>query len=333
MQEQIPVTILMATFNGGSYLVEQLESILQQTHENWKLVIRDDHSTDDTLKIIKTYSEKDPRICNIDYGTAGGSACKNFAELVSWALKHTNSYILFSDQDDIWKSDKIEQSLKAVLQLENEYGKELPVLCYTRFQFINADGEQLPQKLSLPGSLELRVLLNENHAWGCTMILNQAALKTISPVPFDAVNHDYWIALVITALGKTRLIPEELILYRQHAANVSGNVDNMSFSARFRRYFLNRSVMLIPLRANLLLIRTFYQRYQNQLSADQKRMVSAFLKAYQISFWKLTGTLFKYHIFKIGLAKNAAYLYTLFLLRSKVVESSKLTDNHESSLR
>lgn len=333
MKEQIQVTILMATFNGASYLVEQLESILQQTHKNWRLVIRDDHSTDDTLKIIKSYTEKDSRVCSIDYGTAHGSACKNFAELVAWALENTSTYILFSDQDDIWKSDKIAQSLKAICKLENEYGKELPALCYTRFQFINAAGEPLPQKLSLPESLELRVMLNENHAWGCTMILNQAALKIIAPVPMDAVNHDYWIALVIAALGKTRLISEELIQYRQHADNVSGNVDNMSFSGRFSRYFLNRSAMLIPLRANLMLIDAFYHRYEDKLSADQQRMAGAFLKAYQLSFWKLTCTLFKYNIFKIGLAKNAAYLYTLFLLRSKVIESSKLTHTHESSLR
>ena len=323
MQDQQEVTILMATYNGAAYLSEQLESIIKQNYENWKLVIRDDGSTDQTLKIIAEYQKKDPRIHIIEYGFMHGSACKNFSELVNWALSNSNGYIMFADQDDHWKSNKISRSVEEMTKMENISGKDRPMLCYSGFQFINENGTELPQRLELPHSLELRVLLNENHAWGCTMIFNQAALHAIAPIPAKAVNHDYWVALVAVALGKTKLIAEDLILYRQHTHNVSGNVDNMSFAKRFNRYVVNPVYMLDALKANLLTVQLFYLTYKGSLKSADNDMLRDFLAAYQSGVGQLFRTIFRYRIFKLGAAKNIIYLYTLFLLRRKVITGIK----------
>jgi glycosyltransferase involved in cell wall biosynthesis len=324
MENQEQVTILMATYNGAAYLAQQLDSILSQTYSNWKLVIRDDGSTDQTLAIITSYLKNDERISLVYYGENRGSACTNFSQLSDWALANEAGIVMFADQDDIWKNDKVAVSVASLLAMQEEYGAATPLLCYSTFQFINEKNEPLPQKLALPSSLELRVLLNENHAWGCTMILNQAALKAISPIPATAVNHDYWIALVISALGKTKLINQDLILYRQHTSNVSGNVDNMSFAKRFNRYIADQSYMTAPLTANLNTIALFYARYKDQLTVNDKAMVSAFISGYQKGFFPLLSTLFKYKIFKLGTAKNAAYFYTLFLLRKNVIAQANL---------
>jgi glycosyltransferase involved in cell wall biosynthesis len=323
MIDQPEVTILMATYNGASYLKEQLDSILDQDYIKWKLVIRDDGSTDDTLAIIQTYIAKDSRISGINYGNIHGSACGNFAQLVSWAIENPADYYMFADQDDIWRKNKVTVSVQEIRKQEEKYGKEIPQLCYSTFQFIDDRGTQLPQRLYLPAELELRILLNENHAWGCTMIINHSALQTISPIPLNAVNHDYWIALVIVALGKTRLIDQDLILYRQHTQNVSGSVDNMTLASRFKRYIRNSSYMLAALTANLTTVRIFFMRYKSQLKPGDYHMVDSFITAYESGNLKLIYTLFKYKIFKIGIAKNAVYLYTLFLLRRKVVSHIK----------
>ena len=324
MEIQEQVTILMATYNGAAYLAQQLDSILSQTYNNWKLVIRDDGSTDQTVAIITSYIKSDERISMVCFGENLGSACTNFSQLSDWAIANGAGTVMFADQDDIWKNNKIEVSLTELSALQTKHGADIPLMCYSTFQFINEKGEELPQKLALPPSLELRVLLNENHAWGCTMILNQAALKAVSPIPATAVNHDYWIALVISALGKTKLIDQDLILYRQHTNNVSGNVDNMSFAKRFNRYIKNQSYMAGPLTANLNTVALFYARYKDRLKANDQQMVGAFISGYQKGFIPLIAALFKYRIFKLGTAKNAVYLYTLFLLRKKVLDLANL---------
>jgi len=323
MKGQKEVIILMATYNGETYLPEQLESILKQDYYNWKLVIRDDGSIDQTLKIITDYQKKDSRIHIIEYGFMHGSACKNFSELVSWALANSSGYLMFADQDDHWKTNKVTRSVEEMAKLEITSGKEVPLLCYSGFQFIDSAGNELPQRLELPHSLELRVLLNENHAWGCTMIFNQATLHAIAPIPAKAVNHDYWIALVIAALGRTELIAEDLILYRQHVQNVSGNVDNMSFGKRFNRYVINPVYMLDALKSNLITVKLFYSTYKNSLKTADEEMLREFLAAYQSNVIHLFRTIFRYRIFKLGIAKNVVYLYTLFLLRRKVIMGIK----------
>ncbi|CAM4109161.1 Glycosyl transferase family 2 [Pedobacter westerhofensis] len=332
MQLETEVMILMATYNGEAYLALQLDSIIAQNYQNWKLVIRDDGSTDGTPHIIDAYAKNDARISRITSGNIHGSAISNFSQLVSWASAHPADYYMFSDQDDIWKADKIAVSLHEIQAQEKIYGKLIPQLCYSNFQFIDWQGHPLPQKLYLPPQLQLGVLLNENHAWGCTMIINAAALQVVDPIPLSAVNHDYWIALVVAALGRTKKINHDLILYRQHTQNVSGSVNNMTFASRFKRYVSNRSAMLGALVANLTTIKLFYSRYQKQLNARDSTMIASFIKAYESGYVQLVLTLFKYRIFKLGIGKNAVYLYTLFLLQNKVISQIKQNSQHESTL-
>jgi glycosyltransferase involved in cell wall biosynthesis len=319
MSEAPVLTILMATYNGAEYLERQLESILNQSYPSWELIIRDDQSGDDTLQIINSYLEKDPRIKLIEYGSAHGSACRNFSALFDWAYANDKSYLLFADQDDIWLPHKLERSLAAMIKHENAYPAGFPLLCYSNLSFIDAQDQQIDTRLPLPKELKLEVLINENYAWGCTLILNRAAVQKIKHIPADSVNHDYYVALVVSAFGKNLLIDEDLILYRQHQKNVSGNVDKMSFMSRFNRYFRDTEYMLKPLIDNYRLVQTFFNRYHTKINDQQRVMISDFLDKYQRSFPALFMAMWKHQIFKIGLGKNVVYFYTLYLLRKKVM--------------
>ncbi len=319
MSEAPVLTILMATYNGAEYLERQLESILGQSYPSWELIIRDDQSGDDTLQIINSYLEKDSRIKLINYGSAHGSACRNFSALFDWAYANDKSYLLFADQDDIWLPHKLERSLAAMIKHENAYPADFPLLCYSNLSFIDAHDQQIEARLPLPKELKLEVLINENYAWGCTLILNQAAVQKIKHIPTDAVNHDYYVALVVSAFGKNLLIDEDLILYRQHEKNVSGNVDKMSFMSRFNRYFRDTEYMLKPLIDNYHLVQTFFNQHHTEINDQQRVMISDFLDKYQRSFPALFIAMWKHQIFKIGLGKNVVYFYTLYLLRKKVM--------------
>lgn len=108
MEEQID--ILMATYNGEKYLKEQIESILNQTYKNIRLVISDDCSKDRTRKILKQY-EQDKRI-EVHYHEKNQGYIKNFEYLLKQVK---NDIYMLSDQDDVWLPEKVEKSYKTLI--------------------------------------------------------------------------------------------------------------------------------------------------------------------------------------------------------------------------
>ncbi|WP_443945489.1 glycosyltransferase [Pedobacter sp. AW1-32] len=321
MKENWLLTILMATYNGAQFLEKQLQSICSQTYTHWELIIRDDGSDDETLHIIEHFAQKDKRISRIEYGNLHGTPCRNFSQLFDWAYENQRETILFADQDDIWLPNKLECSLNGLVKNEIILGTKTPILCYSKLSFIDEDDRKIDAEIPLPQTLKLNVLLHENYAWGCTIIINAAAVQKIKHIPTESVNHDYYVALVCAAFGKNVLLNENLILYRQHGKNVSGNVDKMSFTARFQRYLGQSDTMLKPLIANYSLVQTFYERYETDPAFAEKQIVAGFLKKYQSGFLPLALYMLKHKLMKIGIGKNMVYFYTLFLLRKKVVQA------------
>src|SRR5688572_18415960 len=98
------VSVALCTFNGDKYLEQQLLSVLQQTWQPLELIISDDASTDNTINILKTF-EQDSRV-KIYYQENNLGLSANYSFVSS---KTNGHYIAFSDQDDIWKPDKIEK--------------------------------------------------------------------------------------------------------------------------------------------------------------------------------------------------------------------------------
>lgn len=94
----IAVDIALATYNGANFIRQQIESIQKQTYRNWRLIISDDNSSDDTVDIIKDMMSNDSRIYLVGNKRQGG-VIQNF----NYALSQTTSEIvLLCDQDDIW---------------------------------------------------------------------------------------------------------------------------------------------------------------------------------------------------------------------------------------
>lgn len=104
------VDILLATYNGEKYLRQQLDSILNQTYKDFKLIISDDASTDETKSILSEYCSKDDRI-EVYYQKENLGSTRNFEFLLS---KVKSTYYMLSDQDDVWYINKVEKSLKRI---------------------------------------------------------------------------------------------------------------------------------------------------------------------------------------------------------------------------
>lgn len=223
------IDILLATFNGEKYVAEQLESILAQSNTQWQLLIHDDGSTDSTVPIIEDYERRFPdRIRFINDGVVTGAAEANFAHLMSIS---TAPYIMLCDQDDFWEIDKVDTSLESIVQLEHQYGANIPLLIHTDLSVVGDDLHTIHPSFWTYQGLRSRVfqpptslnrLLLQNVVTGCTVMFNRELLKLALPMPRDIVMHDWWIALVASSFGVIHSINQQTIRYRQHNANLLG---------------------------------------------------------------------------------------------------------------
>ena len=234
------VDILLATYNGEKYLRSQLDSILSQTYKNFRLLVSDDCSSDNTRSILEEYKEKDERIILYFQETNQG-VIKNFEFLLN---KVESEYYMFSDQDDIWKQNKIEKSLEKIKQTNSD-------LVYSDLEVVDENLNIIYEsywklkgiysKIKKYNNFESLYL--NNFVTGCTIISKKELIKDVLPLPTTSkyVLHDYWIALVISQNGKIDYIEEPLIKYRQHKNNKVGSKkrsDEIKTLDEIRRLFI-----------------------------------------------------------------------------------------------
>ncbi len=103
------VAILMCTKNGAAFIDDQLKSIVDQTHENWILIVSDDGSNDETVAKLERFAEAHRQKTIIRNGPGRG-VCANFLSLANDPTIDAD-YFAFSDQDDIWNQEKLRRAL------------------------------------------------------------------------------------------------------------------------------------------------------------------------------------------------------------------------------
>ena len=220
MEEKID--ILLATYNGEKYLKEQLDSILNQTYKNIRIIISDDCSKDTTPEILKEYQKKDDRIeLHIQKNNLG--VVKN----IEFLLKQVKSpYYMLADQDDYWLPEKAEKSLEKLKEEKADlvFG-DLEVVdknLNTMYSSFN-DYMLLTRKINkYINSYKVNYLYN--CITGCTVLAKKETIEKIIPLPTNSkrVLHDHWIGLMVALNGKLAYVPEKYIRYRQHGNNEVG---------------------------------------------------------------------------------------------------------------
>lgn len=223
------VDILLATYNGEAFLPEQIESVLAQSFADWRLLVRDDGSTDDTAAIVRQYVSQYPdRILPVEDQDTGLGAAGNFARLMEQSRA---PYVMLCDQDDVWLPDKVERMLAAIRELEADSSTELPLLVFSdltvvdrELKTINPSFWQYMLTDPVAGCLVNR-LMGQNVVTGCASICNRRLVELTLPIPAEALMHDWWMALVAASLGELRCLPEATVLYRQHGKNTLGAKD------------------------------------------------------------------------------------------------------------
>lgn len=213
-EEKTSITILMSTYNGEKYLEDQINSLLSQKNVNLKILVRDDGSTDNTIKILEKYKKEN----KLEWYSNGHlDVQKSFLDLIQKAPK--SDFYAFCDQDDVWEESKLEIAIKHL----KKYNRELPSLYYSSLKLVDKDLNYIGIHKVNSKRTEYTSFVISNNA-GCTMVFNDKLLKYIKKgKPNFILMHDSWLYKVCVSVGGNIYCDENsYILYRQHGNNVVG---------------------------------------------------------------------------------------------------------------
>ena len=225
------ISVCMATYNGAKYIQEQIDSILPQLHPDDELIISDDNSADTTREIVLSYG--DPRIKLLHFlqnKPSGVTKDRFVTNNFFHALSHAKGdYIFLCDQDDIWLPNKITRCLET-LQHADIVTHNCTVIDGHKTLLHDSFFELAHTKKGFwPSFLKMGTHL------GCCMAFRRSVLKTI--LPMTTVPHDTWICLLTELLYTTMLLPEPLVMYRRHSANVSKASQRSTLPVWYRIYY------------------------------------------------------------------------------------------------
>jgi glycosyltransferase involved in cell wall biosynthesis len=234
------VTVVLATYNGGRFLPEQLESLAAQSCRPNRLVLRDDGSTDHSVEIVQAWADQNGVALQQITGLRLGPA-RSFLQALKAA--QPADIFLFCDQDDVWQPDKIERALNLL-----PWGDGVaPTLCATRLEVVDEQLNLL--RLSpLPKGLSFASASCESLLTGCTMAFNAAFRELlVGALPDNAAMHDWWCYLLATSANGAalRFDPTPTVRYRQHGGNAlgAGPIGWPALRARGLRFFKRDSSM------------------------------------------------------------------------------------------
>lgn len=231
----IVISVCIATYNGASYILLQLQSILSQLGLDDEVIVSDDGSTDGTLDVIRQVAVKSRTPIRILSNPGPHGYTPNFENALRSAQ---GDYIFLSDQDDIWLEDKVTTML---LPLREE-GYALAV---SNAMVCDDEGQPLPTSdyFALRGvSRGLCGNIVKFGYLGCCLAFRREVLDRALPFPSNhrLCTHDQWLYLCGELTGKVKVIERPLIRYRRHGATATTGAFNahkpLSFRLRYRLY-------------------------------------------------------------------------------------------------
>lgn len=255
------ISVMMSTYNGEKYLREQLDSILDQEGVDVRIYVRDDGSTDSTVEILNEYADKSRKINVIKGKNIGWK--QSFLWLLANSPEDTE-YYCFSDQDDVWKTDKLSRGISFIEQM-GENAKEARCYC-SKLSYVDENlkdiGYVLKERFETPNEYHC---ITNGFGMGCTLIFNKALLETLRRGRFETIkniSHDSLVSTVATYFGTIERDQESRILYRQHSSNAGSTKKNIrdrfSTAFDFNGYFMRE------------LAKYMLDSYDNELSDRQK---------------------------------------------------------------
>lgn len=218
------ISVVLCTHDGARYVEEQVASILRQVPAPDELVLGDDASVDGTVALVEKMVAGSGVALVVRRHDPPLRTTGNFADALQAA---TGDLIALSDQDDIWHDGKL-ATLTAAFDADPEL-----LLVHTDARMVDDAGAPLAgtlldsleatpaERAGLERGDAFATLLRRNLVTGATVMIRRRLLDVAVPFAADWV-HDEWLAAIASATGRLRLLPEQLIDYRQHGGNQIG---------------------------------------------------------------------------------------------------------------
>lgn len=225
------VSVVMPAYNCTNYIGKSIESILKQTYSKLQLIVIDDGSNDDTLKVIKKYAEQDSRVKVFkNEKNSGVSATRNRGISIA-----EGEWIAFLDSDDIWTESKLEKQMKYAERVNAEF-------IFTGSSYINEEGKPYKGVFDVPEKVTYEKLLKQNVITCSSVLIKKKFFKNIK-MEKDEMHEDYAVWLRILRLGVTAYaLNEPLIIYRISKGSKSGKkINTIKMTYRVFRFIgINR---------------------------------------------------------------------------------------------
>lgn len=298
------VDICLATFNGAPWLRSLLDSLEQQQLHDWRLIVSDDFSKDETLNILRSYfTERPDKVLFVSKARTEADVIRNFQDALAAS---TADYIFLADQDDVWLPHKLGELLTTIRVVEGAPAK--PALVYSDMLVVNANLAPMSDSwwaysgIDARWATSLRGLLTQNAVPGCSMVVNRRLLALALPIPPDALMHDWWLILVAQALGRTGCVPQVTMLYRRHQAAVTYfDRRGWSAAASIRSFLLQRKQVRDEFKATAKQSRCLLERSQFLLSEDQRTLIEDYARAGMSGWWRRRWLMLRHRIRKPSL--------------------------------
>jgi glycosyltransferase involved in cell wall biosynthesis len=279
MTESPLVSVVLGTYNGDTYLEEQLRSVLAQTYTALEIIAIDDGSKDRTVAILREYAARDARI-EVFVNERNLGFIRNFEKGCSLSA---GKWIALCDQDDYWLPDKVEKMVRAI--------GEYPMI-YCDSALCGEDLHELGTKISdlvhYQSFDDCRQLCVFSRMYGHATLITRTLFEKASPF-LEEVPHDGWLAFHATLYGGVYYLPEVLVKYRQHAGNVFGVVGRKKKKDQALQRAEKKRKELARIRVRM---KAYYEACPDSL-APQKQLLRALVESYRsFSLWNDTRRVF-----------------------------------------
>lgn len=303
------VDILLSTYNGEEFLSAQIDSLLCQTYTDWKLIIRDDLSSDGTMSLISEYKSKYPdRIYVLENKSIKKGVVGSFECLLEASAER---YVAFCDQDDVWAPDKLLLQVEKMRELEAVHGNSMPILVHTdlsvvddRLELINESFWEY-QHLNPNKMCSLPRLLVQNCVTGCTVLINRPLIVLATPFPDGVIMHDWWMALIAVSEGIVCDIKISTVKYRQHDNNDTG-ARQWNFEFIMRKIWEGREPLLLSLVKTQAQAKALISIVE--LSYVNRSIVEKYVSLYSHNWLMRRIEILRSGFFKYGIIRNIAML-------------------------
>ncbi|MDB5246303.1 MAG: hypothetical protein JWQ40_697 [Segetibacter sp.] len=213
--ETLPmVSIVLATYKGEAYLLQQLESLFNQSYSNIEIIAIDDASNDNTLTILQEHAARH-RNMKVFVNEANLGFIKTFDKGCSLA---SGEFIAPCDQDDYWDPGKVEKSVMNI-------GNASMIYCdsFICDENLNKKDKKISDKVNCFNFISCLQLCVYCRIYGHATLFSKELYKKATPFILD-IPHDWWLCYIATIMGEIKYLNEPLVYYRQHSSNAIGVV-------------------------------------------------------------------------------------------------------------